>query len=242
MLIANPPANNGLFNVAELNQPQQIVRINPRSPLLESVDLTGVFLPRALRVTGPVGTSPVVESKDAGLVWEGLDEGRKVVVFGFNPNQPEIAQRLAFPMMLANSIAWLSPNAGSPTLSPGQTINLQPLRDAKDIVVRDPNGKSFVFPINANNKGKAIPFAQTDLIGRYLLVQRGEKGTLQQSYFTVNGGDEQRSDVRPRTFQAQVATGQLPGLLSAVNLELWPYLAGLALAVLAVEWLVYVRR
>lgn len=242
MMILNPPANNGLFNVAELNQPQQIVRINPRSPLLESVDLSGVFLPKALKVNGPPGTSPVVESKDTGLVWEGVDEGRKVVVFGFDPKQPEIGQRLAFPMMLANSVTWLAPNAGSPTLSPGQTINLQPLRDAKDVVVRDPGGKSFVFPINASNQGRAIPFSQTDTIGRYLLVQRGEKGPLLQSWFTVNGGDEQRSDVRPKTFQTQVASNPISGLLSAVNLELWPYLAGLALLVLGVEWLVYVRR
>lgn len=242
MLILNPPVNNGIFNVADLNQPQQIVRINPRSPLLESVDLSGVFLPKALQVTGPPGTSPVVESKDTGLVWEGLDEGRKVVVFGFDPRQPEIGQRLAFPMMLANSIAWLAPNAGSQTLSPGQTINLQPLRDAKDVVVRDPSGKSYVFPINANNKGKPIPFSQTEAIGRYLLVQRAEKGTLLQSWFTVNGGDEQRSDVRPRTFQTQVQSDPISGLLSAVNLELWPYLAGLGLLVLCVEWLVYARR
>lgn len=242
MLIVNPPPNNGIFSVAELNQPQQIVRINPRSPLLEAVDLSGVFLPRALQITGPTGTSPVVESKDAGLVWEGLDDGRKVVVFGFSANQPEIAQRLAFPMMLSNSISWLAPNAGSPTLAPAQTINLQPVRDAKDIVVRDPNGRSVVFPINAGNKGKAIPFSQTEAIGRYLVLHRGENGPLQQSWFTVNGGDEKRSDVRPRTFPPQVAPPPASGLLSAVNLELWPYLAGLVLLVLGVEWLFYVRR
>ncbi len=243
MLIVNPPTGTGVFgDVQELKNAQQIVRINPRSPLLDSVDLSGVFLPKALKIKGPQGMSPAVESKEAPLVWEGLDEGRKTVMMGFDPKQPEIGQRLAFPMMLSNAIAWLAPNAGSPTLSPGQTINLQPLRDAKDIVVRDPSGKSVVFPITPANKGKAIPFSQTEQIGRYLLLQRGDKGPLSQSWFTVNGGDEQRSDVRPRTYPAQVAQNPPGSLLSAVNLELWPYVAGLVLVVLSAEWLVYARK
>jgi hypothetical protein len=243
-MVVNPPVGNngGVLDVAELKQAQQIVRINPRSPLLDSVDLTGLFLPKALKVAPPPGSSPVVESKDAGLVWEGLDEGRKVVIFGFDPRQPEIGQRLGFPLMLSNAVTYLAPNAGSPTLAPGQTINLQPLRDAKDIVVRDPAGKSFVFPITVAGKGKAIPFVQTDLVGRYAVQQRGEKGPLSQSWFTVNAGEEAHSDIRPKTFPPQAAANALSSVASAVNRELWPYLGGLALALLSLEWLVYVRR
>ncbi|HEV8634758.1 MAG TPA: VWA domain-containing protein [Chloroflexota bacterium] len=243
MLVVNPPpGTNSGFEVGELKQAQQIVRINPRSPLLESVDLTGVFLPKALRLAPPPGSSPVVESREAGLVWEGVDEGRKLVVFAFDPRQPEIGQRLAFPLMLANAIGWLSPNTGSATISPGQTFNLQPLRDAKDVVVRDPSGKSYVFPMTAANRGRAIPFVQTDLVGRYAVVQRGEKGALAQSWFTVNAGDEAHSDIRPRTFQPQVAATTFDAIASAVSWEMWPLLAALGLGVLAVEWLVYVRR
>ena len=243
MLIVNPPVSTGgIMDVAELRQPQQVIRINPRSPLLDAVDLSGVFLPKALRVAGLPGTSPIVESKDAGLVWEGVDEGRKVVVFGFDPRQPEIGQRLAFPILLANAISWLGPNAGSSTLAAGQSINLQPLRDARDVLVRDPNGKSYVFPITDTTRGRAIPFAQTDLIGRYAVVQRGEKGPLSQGWFTVNGGEEDHSDIRPRTFAPQSASSIMSSALNAVNLELWPYLAAIALAFLAIEWIVYVRR
>jgi hypothetical protein len=243
MLIVNPPlTNSGPMEVHELKQAQQIVRVNPRSMLLDAVDLTGLFLPKATRVIGPPGTSPVVESRDATLVWEGLDEGRKLVIFGFDPRQPEIGQRLAFPLMLANAVGWLAPNAGSPTLTPGQTINLQPLRDARDIVVRDPAGKSYVFPITAAGRGKAIPFAQTEPVGRYAVAQRGERATLSQSWFTVNAGDEAHSDIRPRTFQTQIAATPLGGLGSAISRELWPYLAAIGLGVLSLEWLVYVRR
>ena len=243
MLIVNPPiSSGGIMEVAELRQPQQVIRINPRSPLLEAVDLSGVFLPKALRVVGFPGTSPVVESKDAGLVWEGIDEGRKVVVFGFDPRQPEIGQRLAFPLLLANAVGWLGPNAGSSTLSAGQTINLQPLREARDVLVRDPNGKSYVFPVTESSRGRAIPFAQTDLIGRYAVVQRGEKGPLSQGWFTVNGGEEDHSDIRPRTYAPQSAAGIMNSTLNAVNMELWPFLVAIGLALLALEWLVYVRR
>jgi hypothetical protein len=243
MLIANPPiGSNSGFEVGELRQAQQIVRINPRSPLLESVDLTGVFLPKALRLAPPPGTSPVVESREAGLVWEGVDEGRKVVVFAFDPRQPEIGQRLAFPLMLANAIGWLSPNTGSATIGPGQTFNLQPLREAKDVIVRDPNGKNYVFTVAAANTGKAIPFVQTEPIGRYAVVQRGEKGALAQSWFTVNAGDEEHSEIRPRTFQPQIASRTLDTIASAVSWEMWPLLAAVGLGILAIEWLFYVRR
>ena len=118
----------------------------------------------------------------------------------------------------------------------------QPLRDAKDIVVRDPGGKSVVFPITAAGKGKAVPYSSTELVGRYAVAQRGEKGPLSQSWFTVNAGEESHSDIRPRTFPIQLATGPLGDLASAINRELWPYLAALGLGVLSLEWLVYVRR
>lgn len=243
MLIVNPPTgSNSGFEVAELRQAQQIVRVNPRSPLLESVDLAGVFLPKALRVVPPPGTSPVVESRETGLVWEGSDEGRKLVVFAFDPRQAEIGQRLAFPLMLANSIGWLAPNTGSLTISPGQTLNIQPLRDARDVFVRDPNGKNYQFAITEATKGKAIPFVQTELIGRYAVIQRGEKGALSQGWFTVNAGDEAHSDIRPRAFPAQVASAAFGTLESAVSWEMWPLLAVLGLGLLATEWLVYVRR
>ncbi|HEY3080024.1 MAG TPA: BatA and WFA domain-containing protein [Chloroflexota bacterium] len=243
MLVANPPlGTNSGFEVGELKQAQQIVRVNPRSPLLESVDLTGVFLPKALKLAPPPGSSPVVESREAGLVWEGVDEGRKVVVFAFDPRQPEIGQRLAFPLMLANAIGWLSPNTGSATIPPGQTFNLQPLRDAKDVVVRDPTGKNYVFTVTDANRGKAIPFVQTEQIGRYAVLQRGEKAALAQSWFTVNAGEESVSDIRPRSFQPQVASRTLDTIASAVSWEMWPLLAAVGLGILAIEWLVYARR
>src|SRR5262249_44003121 len=156
---------------------------------------------------------------------------RKVVAFAFDPRQPEIGQRLAFPLMLANAIAWLSPNTGSATISPGQTFNLQPLRDAKDVVVRDPGGKNYVFTVTTANKGKAIPFGQTEQVGRYAVVQRGEKGALAQSWFTVNAGDEATSDIRPRSFQPQVASRTLDSIASAVSWEMWPLLAAVGLGI-----------
>src|SRR5207302_8775270 len=46
MLIVNPPpSQGGIMEVQELKQPQQIVRVNQRSSLLDSVDLAGLFLP-----------------------------------------------------------------------------------------------------------------------------------------------------------------------------------------------------
>ncbi len=41
---------------------------------------------------------------------------------------------------------------------------------------------------------------------------------------------------------AQVSSGGLGDLSNAINRELWPYLAVAVLAVLSLEWLVYVRR
>ena len=95
---------------------------------------------------------------------------------------------------------------------------------------------------HVGQEGQGVPYSQTEQVGRYLLVQRGEKGPLSQSWLTVNAGDEQRSDVRPKTFAAQVAQNPRGSLLSAVNRELWPYLAGAGLVVLTLEWLVYAMR
>jgi len=243
ILVMNPPVGTFAgFEIAEVTQPQQIVRFNARSDLLQSLDLAGVFLPRMVRVKPPAGTSPVVESRDQTLVWQGFDEGRKLIVLAFDPRQPEIGQRLAFPLLLSNALNWLAPNSGSQTMAPGQVYNIQPARTAVDVVVRDPTGKTYLFPVNAASRGRAIPFAETQTVGRYAIVQRSATATLSQIWFTVNAGDEVQSDIRPRQLPGATASQGALRLVDGVTWEFWPYLVVAALLLLVTEWFVYARR
>ncbi|HUE76114.1 MAG TPA: BatA and WFA domain-containing protein [Chloroflexota bacterium] len=238
-LIVNPvPTNGGVIEVTGEISNVPLLRANLRSPLLDAIDLTGASVPRAAQFTVPNWASVVVDSPDGPLIVEGLTDGHRVVIFAVEPRPPEIAQRIAMPLMVANAVQSLAPSSASLATSPGGVVTLQPLPEARDVTVRDPSGKLHVF----TNRGTPIPFTATETIGRYVAIHRSATGATAQQWFVVNAGDEEQSDIRPRQIVAPASPNVASGLPAGISRELWVYLAAAGLILLAAEWIVYARR
>lgn len=240
LLLINPPPQNGLLEVRGEARDQPVVWTNPRSPLLEAVDLSGVTVPKVPRLTPPRWATPSVQGPEGPIVLEGYLEGQRVVIYAFDARQPlaDFPQRLGFPLLVANTLTWLSAATLPPTLSPGSALTLVPLPEAREIAVRDPVGRLFVFPV----RGRALTFNQTEAVGRYEVVQRVGTQVVPQPGFVVNAGDELESDIRPHAYAPVAGGAALAGIPRGVERELWPLFATLALVVLGGEWIYYARR
>lgn len=218
--------------------PVQVARANRQSPLLEGVDLTSVSLPKSVKVKAPTWARAVAETTEGPLILDGQFEGRKVVVLAFDPIQSDLSQRLAFPILVANTVSWLTPEDLPTSVKSGSIVEIPPLPDAVEVIVRLPGGKAQAFQA----KGTTIRFGQTDAIGRYVITQRSESAVLGQHVVVVNATDERASDIQPN---ADALGGGLVNAGSAapgVQQETWPYLAAVALALLSGEWWYYCRR
>lgn len=231
--------------------PVQIVRADRASALLDGIDLSSLVIPKSIRISLPGWSRAIAESTEGPLILDGDLEGRHVVGISFDPTSAEIPQRLAFPILIANTLEYLRPSALPSTTQPGSIVEIHPVSGAKELVVRMPSGRAQAF----QNRGASIRFAQTDSVGRYVVSQLGEAPTkpdgtkgdaplLSQQTFVVNATDELASDVRPHpdairgAGSAPVGDAAAPG----VRQEVWPYLAALAFAALCVEWWYYSRR
>ena len=219
--------------------PVQVVRASTASPLLDSVELGTLVLSKSVLTKLPTWAHSVADSAAGPLILEGQFDGRSVVAFAFDPSQSELPQRLAFPVLVANTLGWLAPTDLPTAVRPGSIVDVQPLAGASEVIVRMPGGKAQAFQARSG----VIHFAQTDSIGRYQVTQRGESGVLAQSTFVVNVTDENASDIRPRADSlGGGVTGTAGSATPGVRAETWPYLAGAVLVVLSGEWLYYCKR
>jgi hypothetical protein len=86
-------------------------------------------------------------------------------------------------------------------------------------------------------------FAATDHLGAYRIEHLDRSGNgLESGVFVVNLFDEAESDIAPREVirvgqtEVEAAMREEEG-----SLEMWPWLAGVALCVFGIEWWVYHR-
>ena len=240
LLIIDPQSDGGLFQLqGEIAQPF-ISSYDLSSPLLASVDLTGLIVPGAAKISLPSWANEVVGADQGPLVFQGVQQGRRIAVFAFSPNQSNLPFRVAFPILVANTVAWLTP-APLPGLVPAEEpVLIRPLPSTSSISVEKPDGAT----VTLSTDGSPVAFADTNLVGGYKVTYRGPEGDLGTDLFAVNVFDENESRVAPRAYLDSVveAPPNLAAAPSAGANEIWMWLASLALVLLLAEWWLYNRQ
>jgi hypothetical protein len=249
-----PPRSSEVFSVTgRVAQPTPRVTASGDAgsdPLLTHVQLSGVSVLEAVRVSLPIWARPVLMGDTSGgafpLLWAGERQGQRVAVLAFDLRHSDLPLQVAFPLLLANLTNWLAPAGGSdlPTqVEPGAAISLALPPDVNTAggapvrVVR-PDGSGAQLAVE---DGQAI-LADTGQLGVYE-VRWGEEGAL---WFAVNLFSPQESDVRPADNLA-LAGSSSGGIAGSdeparnARREWWRPLAFAALALLVAEWLVYHR-
>jgi len=217
-----------------------ITRVAAEDPLLRYVDLSDVHILQARAVEPPPGARVLVESEGGPLLFVAERPDRRLAVLTFDLRDSDLPLQIAFPILTVNLVDWLLPQATAqfPSVArPGDPVPIQPDPEAAEIVVTSPDGARHALPV-----GETIPiFAAADQLGVYLVEQFDRSGaSLQSAAFVVNLFSEAESDIAPRE---SVRVGQTE--VSAASREeegrreFWPWLAAVALGVLAVEWWAY---
>lgn len=232
ILVSNPPIGSGLAS-ARFSQSGFAISYDPESEVLTGVDLGPVEFGRVAKLDVPAWAAPIVVGPDGPLILEGERDGRRAVVFGFDPGASSLPKLVAFPTLVANSVEWLLANEGGAS-SVGATVRL-PGGLTGDIVA--PGGAT------SPAAGQAF-FGQTDKVGKYDVKKPGADAA---TVFAVNLVDERESDVAPRsiTLPQRVAPFSFPTIAPEGHLEgrdLWPFLVAGVLALLSVEWWLFSKR
>jgi hypothetical protein len=226
----------------------KIVRVAAQDPLLRYVDLADVHVLRARVVEPPPGSRVLVEAQGGPLLFISERPEGRLAVLTFDLRDSDLPLNVAFPILTANVSEWLLSASGigaaaqgglTAAVRPGDPVSIQRHPEAAEIVVTDP--ASVRHQVDVADEHPI--FAATDRLGLYLVEQLDRSGdVLDAMFLPVNLFDEVESDITPREVLRVGSAEVLAGAHQEEGRrEFWPWVAGLALGVLVVEWWAYQR-
>src|SRR5262245_23219332 len=205
-------------------------------PVMRHVELAKVAIEDALRIRPLAAGRPLVEAIGGPLVYALEEQERKAIFIGFDLFKTDFPLRVAFPLILSNSLRWLHPAAldqSSLQLASGQPILLPVEHGVSSVTVTTPSGRTMKAQITRG----VVSFAETDEVGIYRFnTARGEMRVA------VNLADAEESNVLPRPLPASPASASAATAPVPVQRELWQLFVLAAVILLLVEGALYWHR
>jgi hypothetical protein len=234
-----PLASTSLFTVTgELETPIPKAAVEGQA-LLAHVDLSQVTILDSARIPLPDWARPIIQDETSGypLLFTGEVGGQRLAVLSFDPRRSDLPLQPAFPILVANLVGELLPGRLGDVpaqIKPGDPLTFRPPTEIETLSITRPDGSSAKLDI----RGGTAVFADTNQLGVYQVAWNG--GSLG---FVTNLMNPQESDIKPVASPPQLAgtEEETPEQDQQARREWWRPLAGLALIVLLLEWLVYQR-
>lgn len=208
----------------------------PDEPLLEYVETDTVHVAKARRLTPPAGARVLWQAGDLPLLW--IDGGQ--ATFAFDLRDSDLPLQPAFPILMQHLLSRLLPPAPVDPLQvqPGQPVVVRPWPGTRSLRILPPGGTAQDWPVD---RLEGLPYTETGLPGLYQ-VEEVLEGRTRQSVFAVNLFSNLASNLTPADkLDLPAGAASAPAEPRQVPWDLWPYLAALALGLVALEWWVYRR-
>jgi hypothetical protein len=237
LLFINPISDTALFTIGETFTNTKLMRVAQNDPLTQYLDWSSVHVLQARRVRVPDWARVLVEAEGGPLVLAGETGGRRVALITFRLQDSDLPLQLAFPVLMANLMNYLAPAqtfSAPEGLRPGETLLIKPRGGDAAIAIDDPDGERFA----AQATEAGVLFTRSDKLGVYTVVSN--QSVL--GSFAVNLFNATEGNIRPATTikvgRADVAATPRE---EVGQLEIWPWLALAAFALLLLEWWIYHR-
>jgi hypothetical protein len=218
-----------------------VVDQNRTHPVMRFVDLSGLAIFKSLHAVIAPWADELAETGDGPLIAAGDHDSRRVVSVAFNLTDSNWPIRISFPIFLSNCIDWLTAGSGlgpsSLDTPAGGTASIGAPAGLASLSVVKPDGRQDA--VAAPDSGGLVAYDDTDQAGLYKF-----NGGSFQTTLAVNMLDRSESNlaVQPHHELEHRGSPLAAGRTRRVKDDLWPTVAAIALALLAVEWLLYHRR
>ncbi|HEX9029607.1 MAG TPA: hypothetical protein VF823_10575, partial [Anaerolineales bacterium] len=215
------------------------------SPLTEGVHWENVHVRQARQIALPAWAQALVNAPDGPLVFAGQATGRRVAVLSFDLHDSDLPLQVAYPVLFSNLIHYLlqsqpveltTPAGKTPDhIQPGDPLIIRPSLANVQVMVTAPSGQSY--SLTAGENGAVFP--ATDELGIYTVHYSGGLSGRTDA-FAVDLFDPLESKILPAA-DLRLGSNTIPpaGPAGQSRREVWPWFAGLALALLMLEWWLY---
>jgi hypothetical protein len=250
------PGSDGPFGTVERRVNGPIIdRTDPDEPILRFVDLSSIHIGRAREIELADGMRPVVAStRDAPLIAVGEAGGHRIGLISFDLDESDLPLQVAFPLLMSNLVDFALPAGdgilpSSMRLGESITVGVDPgiLRVSVTTPVADlPGTASDPVEVAVIDGRLTIPGAnQVGLRNVSVVSDDADLDGALLGTTAVNLFSADESDVAPGDATRIVDMGRVPDetdtSAQSARGEWWWPLALLALALLAVEWILFHR-
>jgi len=239
LVFGRPPDGIDVSTPREIEN-QVLVDWRTKHPVLKHVNLTNLFAAKCYEMALPRDADVLAEFNETPALAIVRRNGSVFLLAGFDVLQSNWPFEPGFVLFCYNVAGFLGTQVGrnqESNLRVGEPIVVDVL-DAETVAKID--GPGISGEQVASTAAGSIRFPGTGRVGPYSLSIRDQPVRL----FAVNLLDPQESDVEPRR---QIVLAGEPvqaeeHALTRSNLPLWPFLVGLALILVCLEWIVYTRK
>ncbi len=193
---------------------------------------------RALEVDLQRGDRAVASDDRGPLIVTGTRQDQPFVAFTFDVRQSDLPLRVAWPLLLLNTIDHFVQERDGfvSSYETGETWHVPVGGGARVATIVDPRGHEREVPVV---DGRAV-YAGVRA-GMYTL-RAGDEGNEDRFAANLGPGSESVIDPPDEVVLAGVTAGEPSRGEAGVRQEIWIWLVLLALGILLVEWLTYHRR
>lgn len=211
-------------------------------PLMNYIGLENLLLAQALSVKGSAWMEAVARTVQTPIILAGRRGPQKMVFISFDPKSSDFPFRLAFPVLVSNSLLWFTQEETGALLTqhrPGDVVEIRMPENARElpseITITDPLAQAATVKVT----GHSALYTSTHLCGVYTYKLQGR-----EHGFAVNLSDAEESNIasRPGMEQAFAQAQTAEDLAPVFERELWFLLNWIALGLLCVEAYLYHQR
>ena len=219
--------------------------IRDEHPLLQYVNLNDIFVSSMTAVAAGGDADVIVESSEGPMILT-LNRGALTFVYvTFDPMESDWPFQRGFVNFFANSISWLAAGGSAVAdepLAPGDVAKARLPLGAKEVSMLIPNGTAMPIAVQDPSNISYGPLRTSGFYRMSWTVPNGQSGPTSKAYaVNMNSRIEGRADAAA---EVKFATERVAGIQGGASIETsaWPWLLLSAVAVLFLEWWVWLRR
>jgi hypothetical protein len=230
----------------ELKQPG-FDKVDRKHPIVLFTALDDVNVARGHKLTPEPGDKVVGASEEGPILVAGVRGGHKFVALGFDVRESDLALRVAWPVLLINTINWFGDDDASylSSFRTGEVWRIKVGGDLQEASLKLPDGRFTDVPVH---EGRAVYLGQR--AGFYELGAKGHesegavdaRAAGQSTAFAANLLDTEESTIEPK--DTLVVDGKPAGVPEGFSVQytIWIYLLLAAALLTVLEWATYHRR
>ena len=230
-------------------------KIDRKHPIVRWTALDDVNIARGHKLVPQTGDKVVGASAEGPILVTGQRGGFKFVAIGFDPRDSDLPLRVAWPLLLLNSINFFTDEDAQyiSSFRTGDVWRVPVVTQSGQAKLKVPGGAEFLVPVH---EGRAVylgehagfyELAGTEGADPTKALEAGKDGPgigTTTAAFAANllDADESSIEAAKELVVDGKKAGTLSGFQIGVRREIWIYLLIAAFLLTAIEWITYHRR